>query len=204
MDKNNPNIKEYILSQLGEDPSEEAIKQVAEKTQVLPILIKQWLHFYKRNNQSQNGLDLQPQKLESVPKFNGKFEQYYDVEDPNYELKQKKQFISDNHQKYTSQEDKTIEKQLKEVEKEIKKRKKLLKTDKKQADPYFNELYVSDEINQDFKINDNKQFNLKEQYINVPIYYMIKLEESLMEQAINIHQKIVKIIEAKYDYLNLL
>ncbi|CAK60436.1 unnamed protein product (macronuclear) [Paramecium tetraurelia] len=204
MDKNNPNIKEYILSQLGEDPSEEAIKQVAEKTQVLPILIKQWLHFYKRNNQSQNGQDLQPQKLESVPKFNGKFEQYYDVEDPNYELKQKKQFISDNHQKHTSQEDKTIEKQLKEVEKEIKKRKKLLKTDKKQTDPYFNELYVSDEQNQDFKINDNKQFNLKEQYINVPIYYMIKLEESLMEQAINIHQKIVKIIEAKYDYLNLL
>ncbi|CAD8132330.1 unnamed protein product [Paramecium pentaurelia] len=204
MDKNNPNIKEYILSQLGEDPTEEAIKQVAEKTQVLPILIKQWLHFYKRNNQSQNVIDLQSQKLESVPKFNGKFDQYYDVEDPNYEIKQKKQFISDNHQKLTPQEDKTIEKQLKEVEKEIKKRKKLLKTDKKQTDPYFNELYGSDELNQESKIYDKQQFNLKEQYINVPIYYMIKLEESLMEQAINIHQKIVKIIEAKYDYLNLL
>ncbi|CAD8136093.1 unnamed protein product [Paramecium octaurelia] len=204
MDKNNPNIKEYILSQLGEDPTEEAIKQVAEKTQVLPILIKQWLLFYKRNNSSQNGLDLSSQKLESVPKFNGKFDQCYEVEDPNYELKQKKQFISDNHQKYTSQEDKTIEKQLKEVEKEIKKRKKLMKTDKKQTDPYFNELYASDDLNQESRSYDKQQFNLKEQYINVPIYYMIKLEESLMEQAINIHQKIVKIIEAKYDYLNLL
>ncbi|CAD8054546.1 unnamed protein product [Paramecium sonneborni] len=204
MDKNNPNIKEYILSQLGEDPTEEAIKQVAEKTQVLPILIKQWLHFYKRNNQQSNGFEVSSQKLESVPKFNGKFEQFYEVEDPNYELKQKKQFQSDNHQKYVSQEDKTIEKQLKEVEKEIKKRKKLLKTDKKQTDSYFNELYISDDINYEQKMNEKQQYNLKEQYINVPIYYMIKLEESLMEQAINIHQKIVKIIEAKYDYLNLL